>query len=109
MDMHGEVDPFALLGVSRGADTRTIKRAYRRLAKKHHPDVNPGDPQAEQRFKQIQWAYDTILKSWGTGHGHGPAPRPNSAAGVGFAPVDDEHPFFGFYAALREYWLKNKF
>lgn len=106
MDMNGVVDPFAILGVSRGADARTVKRAYRRLAKKHHPDVNPGDPQAEQRFKQIQWAYDAILKSRATGHG--PAPRPDAAAGAGLARTDDEHPFFGFYAVLQEYWLKNK-
>ncbi|MDX2064815.1 MAG: J domain-containing protein [Fimbriimonadaceae bacterium] len=50
-------DPYAVLGVSRNATADEIKAAYRRLARQHHPDVNPNDPSAEERFKEIGAAY----------------------------------------------------
>lgn len=53
-------DPYKILGVSRGAAQDQIKRAYRRLAKEHHPDRNPGDKGAEQRFKEVQAAYEVL-------------------------------------------------
>lgn len=53
-------DYYSILGVSKSADEKEIKRAYRKLARTHHPDVNPGDPGAEQRFKEINEAY-TVL------------------------------------------------
>ena len=46
-------DPFAVLGVSSSATEDEIKSAYRRLAKKYHPDLNPGDKAAEQKMKEI--------------------------------------------------------
>ena len=49
-------DPYKTLGVARGADAAEIKRAYRKLAKKLHPDVNPGDTKIEQRFKEVSQA-----------------------------------------------------
>ncbi|MBO6783213.1 MAG: molecular chaperone DnaJ [Alphaproteobacteria bacterium] len=54
-------DYYQTLGVERGADAAAIKSAYRRLAKELHPDRNPGDEKAEQRFKEVNQAYD-ILK-----------------------------------------------
>jgi molecular chaperone DnaJ len=54
-------DFYQTLGVERGADAAAIKSAYRRLAKELHPDRNPGDAEAERRFKEINQAYD-ILK-----------------------------------------------
>lgn len=53
-------DPYEVLGVARGASAEEIKKAHRKLARQHHPDRNPGDKQAESRFKEIQEAYDLL-------------------------------------------------
>ena len=50
-------DYYEVLGVDRGADEDTIKKAYRKLAKKYHPDMNPGDSDAEAKFKEVNEAY----------------------------------------------------
>ena len=54
------MDPYALLGVPRDATQDDIKRAYRRLARQLHPDANPGDAAAEERFKEVTRAYELI-------------------------------------------------
>ena len=53
-------DPYTVLGVPRGASDDEIKRAYRKLAKKLHPDLNPGKRAIEQQFKEITAAYDFL-------------------------------------------------
>lgn len=53
-------DPYEVLGVSKGASEDEIKTAYRRLAKKYHPDLNPGDPTAAQKMNEVNQAYDRI-------------------------------------------------
>lgn len=53
-------DFYKVLGVSRDAKAADIKKAYRRLARRYHPDVNPGDHQAEERFKQVSEAFDVL-------------------------------------------------
>lgn len=53
-------DLYGTLGVPKTADPDTIKKAYRKLARKHHPDVNPGNREAEAQFKEISDAYDVI-------------------------------------------------
>lgn len=78
-------DYYEVLGVGRSASPQEIKRAYHRLARKHHPDRNPNDPDAERRFKEVQEAYSVLsdpqqremydrFGSSGVGAGAGPHP-----------------------------------
>ena len=60
MIVEAKCDYYGVLGVDRKADENAIKKAYRKLAKKYHPDTNAGNTQAEQKFKEITEAY-TIL------------------------------------------------
>ncbi len=53
-------DYYKILGVERNADEREIKKAYRRLARKYHPDLNPQDKEAERKFKEINEAYEVL-------------------------------------------------
>src|SRR3984893_9123299 len=53
-------DYYKTLGVARGASTDDIKKAFRKLARKYHPDVNPGDKKAEAKFKEINEAYEVL-------------------------------------------------
>src|SRR6202140_990612 len=56
-------DYYKTLGVGREAGEEEIRKAYRKLARKHHPDLNPGDKAAEDRFKKVQEAYDVLSDS----------------------------------------------
>src|SRR5258705_6521563 len=55
------MDFYVILGLEQGATESEIKRAYRRLARRYHPDINPGDRTAEARFRQILEAYETLI------------------------------------------------
>ena len=54
-------DCYEVLGVSKDADSDTIKKAYRKMAIKYHPDKNPGDHEAEERFKELGEAYEILM------------------------------------------------
>ena len=88
-------DYYEILGVDKSSDENTIKKAYRQLAKKYHPDMNPGDAEAEVKFKEVNEAYDVLSdpdkKAKYDQYGHA-AFDPASGAGAGFGGFGD----FGF-------------
>ena len=90
---------YRLLGVSRGATADEIKKAYRKLARKFHPGVNPGDKHAEERFKKISEAYDVlsdpkkreVYDAYGTYSDNLRGGSAGQGPGVDFAGFDFSH------------------
>ena len=100
-------DFYEILGVKESASQDEIKKAYRKLAKQHHPDANPGDPRAAERFKEIGEAYavlsdqekrkqyDKMRKYGGFGFGKGRGSPFGGRPGGGARPGGPEGPFGG--------------
>jgi molecular chaperone DnaJ len=94
-------DYYEVLGVSRDASEADIKKAYRRLAMKHHPDRNPGDPKAEAAFKEAKEAYEVLSEKDKRAvydqHGHAgvEAAAGGGRGGPGFNPGDAFGDIFG--------------
>jgi len=83
------MDLYIVLGVAQGATESEIKRAYRRLARRFHPDINPGDQTAEERFREILEAYETLIdparrSRYDAGHHTTAAPGRQAAEFEGF-------------------------
>ena len=98
-------DPYEVLGVSRDASDEDIKKAYRRLAKQYHPDVNPGDKQAEEKMKEINAAYDAIKdasarQSYAAGNDAGGTG--NGGYGGAYGPYGD--PFGNAWGGQQGQW-----
>jgi molecular chaperone DnaJ len=98
-----KTDYYELLGVPRKSPVKEIRAAYRKLARKYHPDLNPGDKSAEEKFKQIQEAYevlsDTKKRQMYDQFGFnvpGPGGGPPPGAGGGGSPEDIHFDFGGF-------------
>jgi molecular chaperone DnaJ len=103
-------DYYDVLGVERRADEATLKKAYRKLAMQYHPDRNPGDAEAEQKFKELNEAYDVLKDKQKRaaydrfGHeafsnGGGPGAHGFGAGAAGFADIFDE--MFGDFMGTR--------
>src|SRR5271168_3639945 len=104
MESLGMRDPYEVLGVDRKANAGDIKSAYRKLAKKLHPDANKNDPKAASRFSELNAAHELLAdtdkrKAFDSGEidaegkprfqgfgGYGGGPRPGGGAGAGFGP-----------------------
>ncbi len=102
-----ETDYYAVLGVSKDATDKEITKAYRKLAREHHPDANAGDVASEERFKEVSAAYDVIgdgerrkeydeMRAMGPfGFGGGGAGGPGGPGGMGGFRVEDLGDIFG--------------
>ena len=99
-------DPYQVLGVSRGASDEEIKKAYRSLSRRYHPDANVNNPNkaaAEEKFKQVQQAYDQIMKEKQQGTGYG-GTYGNSYSGNSYG---DFGGFGGYYSGRSAYQEEN--
>ena len=95
-------DPYKILGLRPDATEKEIRRAHRRLAMQHHPDRKPNDPEAVEKFKQIQRAHEILTrKKVGTSISGTPGQYESPFS-------DDIHPFFGFFRAMRNYYAGKK-
>jgi molecular chaperone DnaJ len=101
-------DYYEILGVSRDASDAEIKKSYRRLARSHHPDANPGDHEAEERFKELTEAYEVLSnpearRAYDT-YGH---QVPRGAGAAGYPGAGD--PFGGFQDIFEAFFGERSF
>src|SRR5688572_4664426 len=95
---------YDVLGVSKTASPEEIKKAYRKLARQYHPDTNPGDKEAEERFKEVQGAYDVLSEpdkrkqydAFGSADGRGGFPGGAGGGNFNFDFGDISDLFGGF-------------
>ncbi len=97
-------DYYQILGVSRDATERDVRSAFRKLAAKHHPDRNPDDPGAEERFKEVNEAYtvlsDPEKRHFYDQHGSASGPPPFTSGGFQGAGPDEAGDFSEFFRNL---------
>ncbi|TYQ16969.1 UNVERIFIED_CONTAM: DnaJ-class molecular chaperone with C-terminal Zn finger domain [Acetivibrio alkalicellulosi] len=111
------VDYYKILGVSRDASPEEIKKAYRKLARKYHPDVNKGNKDAEEKFKQINEAYKAVVEGKEVGQDNTKTNQTNKNSTT--KPVNDSNfdfhnvektfeRFFGFNPKTNEVNIKKE-
>jgi DnaJ-class molecular chaperone len=94
-----ERTPYHILEIPDGSDLKEIRKAYRRLVLKYHPDRHPGDAEAPKRFFEVQKAYETLLKFDQSEETRKDAPR---SEGFNWAYSDFySDPFLAFYMAVN--------
>lgn len=94
-------DPYKVLGLEPGASDEEVKRAYRQLTKKYHPDLNPGDEEAAKKMQQINAAYEQIKNPEKAGRNYGGASGYGGGyGGNGYGPFGYD-PFGGSYRQQR--------
>jgi curved DNA-binding protein CbpA len=98
-------DPYEILGVARDASEKEIRKRYRKLCKRYHPDLNHDDPQAAEIFRKVKWAYEIV--SGGMRRG---SLEQAASADFSRADADEEspRPFFGFFHAVRAYCMRKR-
>lgn len=106
-------DPYAVLGVSRNATDEEIKKAYRALSRKYHPDANINNPnkeQAEEKFKEIQQAYQQIMyeKEHGTSSGYGQSSYGGQSSSYGGGSYWDFGGFGDFFGGFGGSQSQNR-
>ncbi len=99
-------DPYKTLNIKKDASKSEIRKAYRTLVKEWHPDINHDDPSAEERFKEIQQAYNFLISD-----------KPDNSQEIekqesNFYSAVQDHPFHSLRDAVIKYyedtgWLKN--
>lgn len=121
MNMSTKRDYYDVLGINRSADEKTIKKAYRKLAKKYHPDTNAGNAEAEERFKEVTEAYNILsdpekkklYDQWGhAAFENGAAGGPNGGPGGGtyhYTGPNGSYQEFHFEGGDMDDILKNIF
>ena len=96
-------DPYKVLGISRDASDEEIKRAYRRLAKKYHPDLNPGDEVAAKKMQEVNAAYERIKNPEKAQQQAGPGGN-GGAGSAGYGGYSQYDPFgFGGFGGYGNY------
>ena len=97
------MNPYDILGVRADASDEEIARAYKRLAKRYHPDLNPGNAQAAERMGQINRAYDDIkaMRQRGMGPDGSPGPGPGTAYRGPFDPFAAGQSYYYTYQSYR--------
>lgn len=97
-------DPYSVLGVSRDASEEEIKKAYKTLSRKYHPDANINNPnkdQAEEKFKEIQAAYQQIMKERTEGYSYG------GGYGSRGSSYDQRQSYGGFGQDFGDFWQQQ--
>jgi curved DNA-binding protein CbpA len=97
--MMDQWSPYQILKIRIGATQEEIRNAYRRLAMKYHPDRNPEDPEAEEKFKEVQRAYETLSRGRRLKESH---PINTSLWGFDDPFSDFSDPFFNFYMLAKK-------